>query len=79
MSDPAPDDTPPASDPAAMAGAIAAAQAAMASDELIRTLPPGTPARRDRMRAIIHATAAEWAVERMELTMALTQLSTRRN
>jgi len=79
MSDATPDDTPPPSDPAAMASAIAAAQAAMAADELIQTLPPGTPARRDRMKAIIHAAAAEWAVERMELTMALTQLSTRRN
>ncbi|MBP0444483.1 hypothetical protein J8J14_06785 [Roseomonas sp. SSH11] len=72
------DDT-PTPDPSGMASAIAAAQAALDADDLVRSLPPGTPARRERMQAIIHAVAAEWEVGRMELTMALTQLSVRRN
>ncbi|WP_426959746.1 hypothetical protein [Muricoccus radiodurans] len=60
-----------------MASAIAAAQAAMKADESIHGMPPGTPGRRERMKEIIHAAAATWGVERMELTMALASLSSR--
>lgn len=65
------------SEASTLASAIAAAQAALAADEVVQGLPPGTPARREQMRRIIHAIADEWEVERMELTMALTQLSAR--
>jgi hypothetical protein len=61
-----------------MASAIAAAQAAFQADELVKDSPPGTPERRERMRQIIQAVASSWEVERMELTMALTQMSVRR-
>lgn len=61
-----------------MAEAVAATQAAFDADPLVRDLPQGTPARRERMRQIIHVAAATWRVERMELTMALTQASQRR-
>ena len=61
-----------------MEGAVAAAQAAFEADPVVTGSPPGTPERRDRMRAIIAETAATWDVERMELTMALTRESTRR-
>lgn len=60
-----------------MAGAIAAAQAAFEADEVVRDLPPGTAERRERMRQIIQVIASSWGVERMELTMALTQRSVR--
>ncbi|MFH5924536.1 hypothetical protein [Roseomonas xinghualingensis] len=60
-----------------MASAIAAAQAAFKADDLVRDLPPGTPMRRQRMKEIIHTVASSWEVERMELTMALTQESVR--
>jgi hypothetical protein len=60
-----------------MANAIAAAQAMFEADEVVQGLPPGTPERRERMRQIIHSVASSWRVERMELTMALTQLSAR--
>ena len=64
-------------EPTEMANAIAAAQAALAADDVVQGFPPGTPERRERMRQIIHAVASSWGVERMELTMALTQLSAR--
>jgi hypothetical protein len=60
-----------------MAGAVAAAQAAFEADPIVTGSPPGTPARRDRMRAIIAEVAIAWEVERMELTMALAQGSVR--
>lgn len=60
-----------------LASAVAAAQAAMEADDLIRDTPSGTPGRRDRMQTIIRAVADEWDVERMELTMALAAASTR--
>jgi len=60
-----------------MTSAIAAAKAAFEADDLIKNQPAGTPERRQRMREIIHAVAATWEVERMELTMALTQESVR--
>jgi hypothetical protein len=62
-----------------MAAAIAIAQAAMATDEVVQNHPPGTTERRERMRRIIAEVAAAEGVERMDLTMALTQLSTRKN
>ncbi|WP_458097208.1 hypothetical protein [Roseomonas sp. WA12] len=67
------------SEQTAMAGAVAAAQAAFEADPIVAEFPPGTPARRDRMRAIIAEVAAVWEVERMELTMALAQGSARPN
>lgn len=67
------------SDQTGMEGAVAAAQAAFEADEVVTGTPPGTPARRERMRAIIEQVAAAWGVERMELTMALTRESTRRS
>ena len=60
-----------------MEGAIATAQAAFEADPVVAGSPPGTPARRERMRAIIGEVAAAWGVERMELTMALTRESAR--
>ncbi|MBB5695366.1 hypothetical protein [Muricoccus pecuniae] len=65
------------SEDVAMAGALAEARAAFEADELVRDLPPGRPERRERMRQIIHAVAATWGVERMELTMALASNSAR--
>lgn len=67
------------SDTSPMAGAIAAAQAAFAADEMIRNSPPGTAGRRERMARIIHEIADAWEVERVDLTMALTQASVRKN
>ncbi|CAH2599902.1 conserved protein of unknown function [Rhodovastum atsumiense] len=61
-----------------MANAIAAAKAAFEADAAVQGLPPGTPARRERMREIIHAIAATWGVERADLTIALTYASVRR-
>jgi len=58
-----------------LAAAVAAAQAAFAADELVRDASPGTQGRRERMREIIRAVAEEWKVERVDLTMALTQAS----
>jgi hypothetical protein len=62
-----------------LASAIAAAQAAFEADELVQGTAAGTPGRRERMAQIIHAIAAEWEVERVDLTMALTQASVRPN
>ena len=64
-------------DHARLASAVAAAQAAMRADDLVGDQPPGTPGRRDRMRAIIRAAADAWDVERMDLTMALASASRR--
>ena len=62
-----------------MAAAVAAAQAAFEADALVQGAPPGTAGRRERMRAIIGEIAAAFGVERVDLTMALTQASVRRN
>jgi hypothetical protein len=61
-----------------LANAIAAAQAALDADEVVRGTPPGTPGRRQRMKDIIHAQADAFGVERVDLTMALTQASAAR-
>lgn len=66
------------SGPVDMAAAVAATQASFAADALVQAAP-GTAGRRERMRAIIGEIADAFGVERVDLTMALTQASVRPN
>jgi len=56
-----------------MAGAMMDAARELRADPAIARLPPGTAARRARMRTILDAVAGGWGVSAGDLALALAQ------